>query len=228
MRQVATQLSDWGEETADDAVSDISDKIGVLMSEHAEVEDNYASSLEESRLILKHIRNMETSVAPARDHKTKITDQIHNLKHKEPNSPKVMVLEQELVRAEAEELVANAQLTNVTRQKLKDALLVHFAAVVERSEKQAILARHGRRLLELLDDTPVVPGDTAVPYSYMPQAKQVLLDAEQELETWEPEGAADISVAAPSVHNGESSHIPAAEGTTTTSLKGGDEDSQLA
>ena len=71
-----------------------------------------------------------------------------------------MQLEQELVRAEAENLVAEAQLSNVTRQKVKEAYASQLAAVIERSEKQAIIARHARRMLNLLDDTPVVPGDT--------------------------------------------------------------------
>jgi len=190
----AQQLSEWGEETGDDAVSDLSDKLGVLLTEVAEVEENYASGLEDSRLILKQIRNMETSVAPARDHKLKISDQIYNLKHKDPNSPKIMVLEQELVRAEAEELVANAQLTNITRQKLKESFNAHFAIMTERAEKELILARNAKKLLELLDDTPIVPGDSATAYSYGPQAKQVLLDTEQELEAWQSAAHEEVPV----------------------------------
>src|SRR5271167_2790009 len=116
----------------------------------AEVEDNYASQLETSRITLKSIRNTESSVHPTRDNKARITDQIAHLKHKDPQSPKIMTLEQELVRAEAENLVAEAQLTNVTRQKLKEAYTQQVNAVIERSEKQAILAKHTRRLLELL------------------------------------------------------------------------------
>jgi len=69
---IASQLSDWGEETGDDAVSDISDKLGVLLSEIAEQEDAYASNLEESRNVLKQIRNTESSVQPSRDHKSKV------------------------------------------------------------------------------------------------------------------------------------------------------------
>lgn len=36
-------------------------------------------------------------------------------RYKEPQSPKVAELEQELVRAEAQSLVAEAQLTNIVR-----------------------------------------------------------------------------------------------------------------
>lgn len=70
---IASQLSDWGEETGDDAVSDISDKLGVLLAEIAEQEDVMAQGLEDSRGVLKQIRNTESSVQPSRDHKAKVS-----------------------------------------------------------------------------------------------------------------------------------------------------------
>jgi plasmid stabilization system protein ParE len=201
---IASQLSDWGEATTDDAVSDISDKIGVLLAELAEQEDLYAHNLDDSRAVLKAIRNTEKSVQPSRDNKAKIMDEIAKLKAKEPESAKLVILEQELVRAEAENLVAEAQLTNIvsiffcfgllrliwclqTRQKLKEAYAAEFAATIERAEKQIILARHGRRILNLLDDTPVVPGDMRPAFEYTNQARQILNDAEDDLKDWRPE-----------------------------------------
>lgn len=81
---IATQLSDWGESTGDDAISEISDKLGVVLAEIAEQEEGFASGLEESRGVLKQIRNTEGSVQPSRDHKLKVspacfctTSQIH-------------------------------------------------------------------------------------------------------------------------------------------------------
>lgn len=112
---IASQLSDWGESTNDDSISDISDKLGVLLSEIGEQEDLFAQNLEDYRGILKQIRNTEQSVQPSRDHKAKISDEIQKLKYKEPTSPKLVTLEQELVRAEAQNLVAEAQLTNIVR-----------------------------------------------------------------------------------------------------------------
>jgi len=69
---IASQLSDWGEETGDDAVSEISDKLGVLLAEIAEQEDTLAQGMEESRSVLKQIRNTESSVQPSRDTKAKV------------------------------------------------------------------------------------------------------------------------------------------------------------
>jgi hypothetical protein len=115
---IATQLSEWGEQTGDDAISDLSDKVGVILSEMGEQEDTYAHALDDSRGVLKAIRNTEKSVQPSRDSKSKIADEIQKLKLKEPQSAKLVVLEQELIRAEAENLVAEAQLTNIVRLPL--------------------------------------------------------------------------------------------------------------
>ncbi|KAF2477980.1 uncharacterized protein BDR25DRAFT_207576 [Lindgomyces ingoldianus] len=183
---IAQQLSEWGEATGDDAVSEISDKLGVLMAEIAEQEDLFAQALEDYRGVLKQIRNTESSVQPSRDHKAKVSDEIAKLKYKEPQSTKIVQLEQELVRAEAQNLVAEAQLTNITRQKFKEAYDIHFAATIERAEKQIILAKQARRIINLLDDTPIVPGDAHPIFEGSEATRQVLNDAEDDLRNWQP------------------------------------------
>lgn len=182
---VASQLSEWGENTEDDAVSDISDKLGVLLAEMGEQEDVYAQNMEDYRALLKQIRNTEASVQPTRESREKIANEIQKLKYKEPSSTRIETLEQELVRAEAHNLVAEAQLTNVTRQKFKEAYDIHLAAVIERGEKQILLARHARSLLNCIDDTPVVPGDAPKAYDQSEQAKQVINQAEKDLRSWD-------------------------------------------
>lgn len=138
---IATQLSEWGEQTPaaytvaggsggggsgnDAAVSDVSDKIGVLLSELGEQEEAYAARLDESRAVLKVVRNTEKSVQPSRDGKRKVAEEIQRLKIKEPQSARLVTLEQELVRAEAENLVAEAQLGNVVRLLFR-SLLHHY------------------------------------------------------------------------------------------------------
>lgn len=73
-----------------------------------------------------------------------------------------------------------------TRQKFKEAYDLHLAATIERAEKQLILARHGRRLLSLLDDATVVPGENRASYEGEDQARHILEEAEVELKSWEP------------------------------------------
>lgn len=124
---IASQISDWGEATGDDSVSDISDKIGVLLSEIGEQEDLFAQNLEDYRSVLKQIRNTESSVQPSRDNKAKITDEIQKLKYKEPQSTKLVQLEQELVRAEAQVLKSNTSklMTDNTDLKSRISSLRH-------------------------------------------------------------------------------------------------------
>ena len=90
------------------------------------------------------------------------------------------------MRAEAQSLVAEAQLTNVTRQKFKEAFDLHTAAIIERAEKQMILANQARRLLNMLDDTPIVPGEERPSFPNVEQAREVLNDAESQLRHWTP------------------------------------------
>ena len=118
-----------------------------------------------------------------------IQDEIQKLKYKEPESTKLVTLEQELVRAEAQSLVAEAQLTNITRQKFKEAYDIHTAAVIERAEKQILLATQARQLINLLDDTPIVPGEERPAYNNAELARQTLNDAEEGLRTWQPSHA---------------------------------------
>ncbi|RMZ87769.1 hypothetical protein DV736_g4995, partial [Chaetothyriales sp. CBS 134916] len=177
------QLSLWGE-GCDDDVSDVTDKLGVLIYEIGELEDQFVDRYDQYRVTIKSIRNIEASVQPSRDRKQKITDQIAQLKYKEPNSPRIVVLEQELVRAEAESLVAEAQLSNITREKLKAAFTYQFDALREHCEKMAIIAGYGKHLLELVDDTPVTPGETRAAYDGYEASKAIIQDCEDALTNW--------------------------------------------
>ena len=100
-----------------------------------------------------------------------------------------MVLEQELVRAEAESLVAEAQLSNITREKLKAAFTYQFDALREHSEKMAIIAGFGKHLLELVDDTPVTPGETRNAYDGYEASKAIIQDCEDALTNWVEQNA---------------------------------------
>ncbi|ODV96989.1 hypothetical protein PACTADRAFT_1573 [Pachysolen tannophilus NRRL Y-2460] len=188
-KTVAKQLSLWGEENDDD-VSDVTDKLGVLIYEIGELEDQFIDKYDQYRITLKSIRNIEASVQPSRDRKLKITDEIAHLKYKDPQSPKLAVLEQELVRAEAESLVAEAQLSNITREKLKAAFNYQFESLIELSEKLASIAGYGKALLALLDDSAVTPGETRPAYDGYETSKQIIIDAENALASWTLDSAA--------------------------------------
>lgn len=64
--------------------------------------------------------------------------------------------------------------------------------MIERAEKQIILAKHGHRLLTLLDDSPITPGDARRVYEHGGAARQVLNDAEDDLKSWETNRGQDL------------------------------------
>lgn len=76
-REVARQLSIWGEE-CDEDVSDITDKLGVLIFEIGELEDQFIDRYDQYRVTIKSIRNIESSVQPSRDRKL-FRRNFHNL-----------------------------------------------------------------------------------------------------------------------------------------------------
>ena len=88
------------------------------------------------------------------------------------------------MRAEAESLVAEAQLSNITREKLKAAYTYQFDALREHCEKTAIIAGFGKHLLELVDDTPVTPGESRAAYDGYEASKAIIQDCEDALTNW--------------------------------------------
>ena len=88
------------------------------------------------------------------------------------------------MRAEAESLVAEAQLSNITREKLKSAFEYQFDALQEHSEKVAIIAGYGKHLLDLIDSAPVTPGETRHAYDGYEASKAIIQDCEEALTNW--------------------------------------------
>ena len=68
LNSIQQQLSIWGE-GCDDDVSDVTDKLGVLIYEIGELEDQFVDRYDQYRVTIKSIRNIEASVQPSRDRK---------------------------------------------------------------------------------------------------------------------------------------------------------------
>lgn len=69
MQNPQQQLSIWGE-ACDEDVSDVTDKLGVLVYEIGELEDQFVDRYDQYRVTIKSIRNIEASVQPSRDRKS--------------------------------------------------------------------------------------------------------------------------------------------------------------
>ena len=54
----------------------------------------------------------------------------------------------------------------------------------EHSEKLALIAGYGKHLLDLIDDTPVTPGEARPAYDSYDISKQIIIDCENSLSDW--------------------------------------------
>ena len=54
----------------------------------------------------------------------------------------------------------------------------------EQSEKLALIAGYGKHLLDLIDDTPVTPGEARPAYDSYDVSKQIIVDCENALSDW--------------------------------------------
>lgn len=59
--------------------------------------------------------------------------------------------------------------------------------MLERSQKQILLAQHARQVLALLDDTPVVPGEQRAAFAKEEELRHILGNAEDSLKAWTPD-----------------------------------------
>jgi hypothetical protein len=67
---------------------------------------------------------------------------------------------------------------------LKAAFNYQFNALREHCEKLAIIAGYGKHLLEMIDDTPVTPGETRAAYDGYEASKAIIQDCEDALTNW--------------------------------------------
>ncbi|EPX71266.1 sporulation protein Meu14 [Schizosaccharomyces octosporus yFS286] len=158
-------LSDWGSRTRSVSINDISDKLGVLVSELGESELEFVKQFDESRLKLKGIRDMEDSIAPSRAHRQRLVASIEKEEEKDPLSPRLIDLQNQLVRTEAENLVGEMQLDNKIREVMKSSFQQLMDAFQVRAQKQMTVGYYSRLLVDMINDDVVYPGDNPVAYN---------------------------------------------------------------
>lgn len=96
----------------------------------------------------------------------KTVAQIANLRAKEePNAEELESLEHELVRTNAQLIVAEKQLSTITHERVKYGFAYQFDAMQEFGEKLAIIAGYGKHLLQLVQDVPTSPEENQPTYS---------------------------------------------------------------
>lgn len=183
-QSTALLLSRWGEKTDDEAVNALSDSVGIMINEIGASEETLAAQLEQARQLLKVLRNTEASIENSRNRRRKLEEEMNRMKNKNALDAHRHDLEQRDMRSKAENLVAEAQLANDTREKFKEAYQLYFAALTQRAEKQILISEAALCMLEQLQDINVLPGMKLPSFDGQETVRKLLHQCEERLNDW--------------------------------------------
>jgi hypothetical protein len=129
------------------------------------------------------MREREKNMTVLREKKEALQDRIQHLKKSNGKSPKLQDLEQELQVATNETRDKEMELGDFKRFILREAFYLRFNALHEYGEKSAILAGHGKYLVDLLDIEPTPKGQTnRRPFTH--DSSMILMDALLTVDGW--------------------------------------------
>lgn len=120
-----------------------------------ELHASHAKAVEQSRVLLKDVRNLETDLLPRRRHRATLAARLQALeaspKPKDRDPATLTALHAELEELEQDLATFEASLAAVRRAKLAESARVRYAAQRELGEKLAIVGRWGELLVDALD-----------------------------------------------------------------------------
>ncbi|KAF9934159.1 hypothetical protein FBU30_003183 [Linnemannia zychae] len=147
----AKLIATWGSHEGDD-LADVCLRMSQLMDEVGLIQQAYAIRHTAYRKTIKSIKTQEMTLDENRKKKHDLTTQISKLQKSSKENPiKLMELQSALERVTAELLSQELELMQFKRVTLKEAFDAKFDAMLEYSEKMALIAGYGRAITLVID-----------------------------------------------------------------------------
>ncbi|KAG0298424.1 hypothetical protein BGZ96_012146 [Linnemannia gamsii] len=147
----AKLIATWGSNEGDD-LADVSLRMSQLMEEVGLIQQAYGIRHAAYRKTIKSIKTQEMMLDENRKKKHDLTTQITKLQKSNKENPiKMMELQNGLERVTAELLSQELELMQFKRVTLKEAFDAKFDAMLEYSEKMALIAGYGRAITLVID-----------------------------------------------------------------------------
>ncbi|KAF9147557.1 hypothetical protein BG015_010777 [Linnemannia schmuckeri] len=147
----AKLIATWGSHEGDD-LADVCLRMSQLMEEVGLIQQAYAIRHTAYRKTIKSIKTQEMTLDENRKKKHDLTTQIAKLQKSSKENPiKMMELQNGLERVTAELLSQELELMQFKRVTLKEAFDAKFDAMLEYSEKMALIAGYGRAITLVID-----------------------------------------------------------------------------
>ncbi|GJN90090.1 hypothetical protein Rhopal_003088-T1 [Rhodotorula paludigena] len=189
-QRVAKAIYDWSKDDKGDDLRDTCDRLAWTVYCMAELDQEAAKKVEESRVILKDIRNFENDLVPRRRNQQSLATKITALEKEIGASKKGADVKQsdqlsklrgELSQLEAENATFEQSFETLKRQKLHEAFSAQFRAQRELGEKMALVAGYGDVLLQGMESEGV-----GADYRGKDRTAQVKVELESALKNWVP------------------------------------------
>ncbi|KAK3842858.1 MAG: Eisosome component PIL1-domain-containing protein [Linnemannia gamsii] len=147
----AKLIATWGSNEGDD-LADVCLRMSQLMEEVGLIQQAYAIRHVAYRKTIKSIKTQEMTLDENRKKKHDLTTQLVKLQKSTKENPiKMMELQNGLERVTAELLSQELELMQFKRVTLKEAFDAKFDAMLEYSEKMALIAGYGRAITLVID-----------------------------------------------------------------------------
>ncbi|CAO3628898.1 unnamed protein product [Cunninghamella blakesleeana] len=190
-RIAADNLVIYGRPLGDD-LTDVTSKMGNLLSQWSKVLGDFAGNCDQYQLTLKSIAERESRLLPSREKRKKFEDQLSKLKSNneedDETSSKINEVTQQLNDLKHATATDEREMDNFKRIAVREAFYLLLNGMHEMASKTDVLSSFGKYIVDELDVTPVKEGDERQPYKGSEQTHRILNDATYAIENWKPDG----------------------------------------
>ncbi|KAF9327320.1 hypothetical protein BG006_009347 [Podila minutissima] len=147
----AKLIAAWGTNEGDD-LTDVCQRMAQLMEEVGLVQQTFSLRHTAYRKMIKSIKIQEMTLDENRKKKHDLAGHVAKLQKSSKENPiKLMELQNALDRISAELLAQELELMQFKRINIRDAFNAKFDAMIEYSEKMALIAGYGRQITQAID-----------------------------------------------------------------------------
>ncbi|GJJ70920.1 hypothetical protein EMPS_03270 [Entomortierella parvispora] len=182
----AKLIAAWGSTEGDD-LTDVCMRMSQLMEEVGLIQQSYSLRHTQYRKTIKSMKVQEMTLDENRKKKQDLTNQIVKLQKSTKENPiKMMELQNSLERVTAELLAQELELMQFKRITIKQAFDAKFDAMLEFSEKMALIAGYGRAIT-LVIDTDTQVADRMRIYNGAEYTAAAVNQVKSAVSSWQPQ-----------------------------------------
>ncbi|KIP12446.1 hypothetical protein PHLGIDRAFT_27272 [Phlebiopsis gigantea 11061_1 CR5-6] len=174
----------WGQTEGDD-VKDVTDRLAWLSYVHGSLAGTLATKLDSARASFKHLRDAENALAPRRNIRIGLENQIARIEHdqKKEQQQRLAELKVQLQKNEEEDAVAEKDIQILKRKAVRETEQEKWEAIREYAEKLSMVSQAA---LAIIPSLPPIPPAQSQPYTGEQATASVRASLQKALDSYTP------------------------------------------